>query len=129
MFGALTGALLFGLAGLVLLIPIAIGSIGYVRTARVLTSDVSEAELAMLKQIRNDLEGGFSQVRRMSWQISNSTLVREFLGVKDPLMPRDRLAAVYLTRELRPHLSENAWVRDFYIYFRNSRRLVTPSAM
>jgi AraC-like DNA-binding protein len=113
----------------VLLIPILIGSFAYVHTARIIAADVSRTRLAMLQQVRRELDAGFGQIRRMCWQISSSRRVREFLPIREPLTPGDRLAVYYLVRELRPHLAENPWLRDFYIYFRNSRRLVTPASM
>ena len=70
---------------IVLVIPISIGSIVYIRTGQMIAEDVSNSELTLLKQVRQTLDTGISRIRQMSWQISANSRIRQFLNVQKPL--------------------------------------------
>jgi two-component system response regulator YesN len=113
---------------LILLIPLGIGSVVYVRAGKVIAEGVSSSELAILKEIRQSLDRGLAEIRRMCWQISLNSRIQGFFEVRTPLNPGNRLELYYLVKELRAYGSENFLLDDFYLYFRNSDRIVTPSA-
>ncbi len=112
----------------VLLIPIGIGSVAYIRTGRAIAEDISNHNLTLLRQIQLALDRGLLEIRRMCWQVSCNSRIKNFMEVELPLKSRDRLELAYLVKELRAFGSDNFLLHDFYLYFRNSDRIVTPDA-
>jgi AraC-like DNA-binding protein len=113
---------------LVLVVPMLISSLAYVRAARAIAEGVSRAELETLRRVRQAVDASFAGVRRIGWQASLSERVRAFARIEGDLDPRQRLAQVDLVREMRSYAANVPFLHDCFVYFRGSERLITPSA-
>jgi len=114
---------------IILLIPIALGSIAYIANGRVLEEEVGNSSIIMLKHISSSIDSGLTAIENMMYDISVNSRVVRFLSVEAPLDSDSRYRAYEILWDLSPYSrTKNIFIKDYYIYFKNSDFILTSSS-
>jgi len=114
---------------IVLVIPIAIGSIVYIKAGQVVEEEVSRSKKAMLKQACVNIDARLAEIQQMSIQLASNYRIQKFSAVMAPLKEDDRFEVSNIIRDFQPYRINNSFIRDFYIFYRNSDVVVSSNAM
>lgn len=114
---------------IILIIPIAIGSIAYFEAGRVIEKESSSSKIAMLRQACTTIDSRLLEIQRISSQVANSYWVDRFLTVESPLDVESRFQVSNIIKELQPYRSNSNFVREFYIYYMKSDMIITSNSL
>lgn len=123
----------------ILLIPVAISSVVYFLSAKVIEDEINRANVAMLKQVQQVIDAQMEGVKNLSMNIALNQRVAGLLYRKQPLpdfchyniteIIKDLKAYNTVSEENRELIEYNALngcINDFYIYFSNSGIVINP---
>jgi hypothetical protein len=106
---------------IILLIPIALGSIAYIANGRVLEEEVGNSSVIMLKHISSSIDSDLTAIENMIFDISMNPRVVRFLSVDAPLDNDSRYHASEILQDLSAYIRiKNTFIKDYYVYFKNS---------
>ncbi len=109
---------------LVLLLPVLIGGIIYREMITVVKAQEIESALAFLEKTENVISSSLIEIDRMSVALAGDPYVRRFALLEKPLEGPSLYSAFELVRHLDSHDVGSPFVDSFYVYFRNSDRVV-----
>lgn len=114
---------------LILMLPISIGSIAYMKASSIVDEEVKNSKIQMLRQESHELDARLKEVQQTALQISMNYTVQNFLNVSGYLSENEIYKAHNVTRDLLPYKNNNYFIYDFYIYYKNSNRIITSDSV
>ncbi|HEY5583827.1 MAG TPA: helix-turn-helix domain-containing protein [Ruminiclostridium sp.] len=114
---------------MVLLIPILIGSIAYFKAWRVIEENDITARKSMLNQASISIDTRIADIQKMSTQISSNYWVQDFLSKGELLSNVDRYEISKIIMEFQPYKTTDSFIKDFYLYCKNSDVVITSNAV
>lgn len=111
----------------ILLIPIIISGIVYVKTASIVEKEINNNNLILLKQVQKLIDKKMLDVKQLGLQVAwNSKLVSLFYNDK-PMNPEGRYSISRLQKDLRIYKVANGYIREIYVYLHNSEMFINSS--
>ncbi|WP_337101129.1 helix-turn-helix domain-containing protein [Paenibacillus sp. YIM B09110] len=112
----------------VFLIPVIIGSYGYVRIEQIMIDNAYRSNAAMLEQIKHLMNTRTKEIdylmRQVAFNPKQQMLMNEGKG---PLSARNQYAFIEFMKELSRYSTSNKMIFDFYVYFSESDTILTPT--
>lgn len=112
---------------LVLLLPLLIGSLLYMRVQAVMVENASRANLGLLEQVKQAVEKELEEIDRLTVQISVHPKLSWLLGASNEEMQYEPFQVIDFTRELRNYRNISSLNSDFYIYLEQQNVVITST--
>lgn len=109
---------------LVLSLPLSVGLVAYFDVLRTVERGERDSNRALLAKTANALDARIRDVDRMTLILGNDAMVRRF-ALEGPVRDGDTYALSELLRHLSLFRDSLEYVQSYYIYFRNSGRIVS----
>ena len=113
----------------ILIIPLIAGSMIYLNVNKVVQEQENYSRLAMLRQVSSNIESRFQEINTMAINIATNQSIQSFISVRKDLGEDGRYLVFSAINNLKPYRNSNDFVKDFYIYFKNSDVILTPNNM
>lgn len=114
---------------LILLIPIIVSVFIYFRSEQAIRTEIDNANMALLKQVQQDMDTKMTDVERMYNSISFDDDIKSLLDAKSPISPTNELDLLRIIKDKLPmYTTTNKFVSQFYIYFKNIDCVLTANA-
>lgn len=113
----------------IFLLPVAIGSILYKKTEAIMVDQANRTNLVMLEQLRQVVDGQLKDVEQISTQIAFHPRLQWLLSNAQSMEMADSYRFIEFMRDqMQQHQNTSDIVFDYYVYFRNTDTVITPSA-
>lgn len=113
----------------ILLIPMAISSIVYIESSKIIERETNEANQALLKQTKQAIDGSVADIEKLSLQIAYNTRVQSLLYAKPPHTSRHHYIRANLVKDFNSYIATNGIIDNFYVYFNYSDLIITPTSV
>lgn len=113
---------------IVLTIPIFIGGMIYFRAEKVLETQTSNANMAMLSQMRQTIDAHIDEVQKLSDQISTNQKIRSLTYSSKPITSEDRAKIYDVVQSFASYKYITPFIDDFYVYLKNIDYVITSSS-
>lgn len=110
-----------------LLIPISVGMLVYVKTFNTLEEESKRANMAILQQTKLIIDSWMQEVEQLAKQVILNKRVNNFARIKGTLTTADIYSMIGIMNDLLSYKSINSFIDDFYIFFINSDVILTPT--
>lgn len=113
----------------ILLIPMAISSIVYIESSKIIERETNKANQALLKQTRQAIDASVADIEKLSLQIALNPRVQSLLYAKPPHTSRHHYIRANLVKDFNSYIAPNGIVDNFYVYFNYSDLIITPTSV
>lgn len=111
----------------VLLLPVAVFGVLYTQIEKVMEQNANHANLALIEQAKQVVDGRLDEMHLIARNITSHPKLDSLLRSGAPSSGTERYAYLDFMRELARYRNSSSFVSDFYVYFRESDMIVTPS--
>jgi len=111
----------------VLMLPVVVFFGLYTQIERIMVENATNANLAMLEQARQTVDGRLEELHLMSRYITSHPRLELLLRAESPVTGPERYEFVAFMNEMQRYRNYGGFVSDFYIYFEKSNTVLTPS--
>jgi two-component system, response regulator YesN len=111
---------------LIFCLPLIIGMFTYQKTLKIIEEDALNNNLALLDQTREVLDKSFEDMNSMVSQISLNNQLKSIQFMKNSSELKDMWNIFQAADELSVYQSDQGFIKDFYIYFKDSSLILTP---
>lgn len=105
---------------IILVIPISVWILTYVRTVSVVRDEVIHANLAILNQGKAVLDRRFDEIRQIVTQLLQDHKVDSFQYLREPFTGSNAYKVLDLEHNLHDYSISNNFISDYFIFFQNS---------
>lgn len=113
----------------ILLVPIAFGSIVYIKAGNVIEDEVSNAKLGTLIQASTAIDTRIAEIHQRALQAASNPNIQD-ISHKTTLLNQDDRREIYdILMNIQPYRIDDSFTEEFYIYFKNSDIIMTSSSM
>lgn len=112
----------------IMIIPTITALALYQQSKSIVESEISRSNKTILTQVSQSIDNQLKNIYEMSQQIATSPKVTELMLIKPPITSSDYYTIYQLVNDLSTFKSTNLYVKDFYIYFKNSNLIVSPES-
>lgn len=112
---------------LILLIPMVMMGIAYMRTGVVMETEANRANSALLRQLQQDLDSQIEHVQRLSEVIAFNSRVRTLLFAQSVPTAEERVTMVHALGDFKSYNTTNPYIDHFYVYFHNGDFVLSES--
>lgn len=109
----------------ILLIPILISSIVYLKSSDIIKQEITETNAILLRQVQQVVDNKLADIERLSFQIAWNSKLKGLMYIKDELQPQHRYTIAQLLKEFGIQKMSNGFVNEFYIYLENSNMILS----
>ncbi|RXZ80299.1 AraC family transcriptional regulator [Paenibacillaceae bacterium] len=114
---------------LVLLIPIVLMTIAYYQTNHVMEKETNRANLALIGQLRQELDHQIQYVQQLSQVIALNSRVNSLNHIGTDPDTEQRLNMVKALADFRDYGSVNPMIERFYVYYHKSGSVLNKDAI
>lgn len=112
----------------VFLIPVIIGSFGYIQIEQIMIDNAYRTNTAMLQQIKHLMNTRTKEIDYLMRQIAFNPKQQILMNdAEEPLSARNQYQFIEFMKELSRYSANNKMIYDFYVYFAASDTILTPS--
>lgn len=112
----------------ILLIPIAISSIIYIRTISTLEAEINRANESILMQVQQEVDSKLRDLKRICYELSIEKKVIEAASLPEPVKDEEIYRFVSFARELRIFKAGNEFIDGLYLYYRKTDTIWGPNS-
>ncbi|CAM4137811.1 helix-turn-helix domain-containing protein [Paenibacillus alkaliterrae] len=112
---------------IILLIPVAIGSVFYPKIERILIDNANRSNVAMLEQARRAIDSRVKEINSFASHIAFHPKLSRLLDQNRYAADNNTFTFVEFMREINRYHIMNSFVDEFYIYFNESDIILSPS--
>lgn len=129
MIGKLNNLFVFFLASymIILTIPIAIGSIVYVKSVKVANELTEDYNKSLLEQARQVIDGYLHSVDQLAVNMELDMDITNALQVKNTISNYDMEKLIKVRDRVIKYKSVYGFIDDIYVYFKNCDSIITPT--
>jgi len=113
---------------IILLLPLIIGSIVYKETLRIVEEDARQTNLSLLEQSKDVLDKNLADVNALVIQLAMNSQVNELVNLNRELKNTDTYKVMSVSKDLKPYLVANSFIKTFYIYIKRPNIILSPNA-
>jgi two-component system response regulator YesN len=110
---------------LVLVLPLVIVSLINGKFITLMTDDARQANLSILEQCRDTLDGRLAEIGSMIASLSLNADIGSLIASTDSI-DHIIMKVARAQRDLYPYIATNSFLSDFFIYLRNSNAILSP---
>lgn len=114
---------------LILLVPILIGTVIYVKSEEIVEKEIINVNTARLKQSQQAIDNGIDDVNRFVYQVVLDKKLQQLSQFKNPLNDSDYYKVYEVLENLSNYKSVTAMIGSYYIYLKNSDRVLNSSGL
>jgi len=104
----------------VLLVPMIISGVIYKESIRTIENEINRSNQSLLMQIQKGVDSRLKEIDKLSMEIALNKRVKSFITVEDNTRPEERYKVFDIVEDLRVYKSSNNFIKDIYIYYKNS---------
>lgn len=113
---------------LILIIPLFIGTMDYMRYSSIIKKESENYNLEMLQQAQSVLDEHLKSVEQLAMDISASQTIQNFITIQNNTDSADIMMMMDVLKEINKYTGMNPNVSEIYIYFAKSDVVLTTSA-
>lgn len=113
---------------LILIVPIVLMAAVYWKTIAVMEAEINRANAALLRQLRQDIDGQIESIAGMSHEILLNARVKELLYSAGEIGFEERMTIFRALQDFRVYSSTNPDFDRFYLYFKNGDFILSDSS-
>jgi two-component system response regulator YesN len=112
----------------VLLLPVAMSVIVYIKSSETLENEIHEANQSLLKQVREVMDNQFETMERLNFELTWNLRVRQFIySDKYQIYPNEYLYDLHqITQDLLMYRTSYSLIDSFYIYLAAKNTVLLP---
>jgi len=114
---------------LILLIPMLISGVVYMQSTTIIKNEINRANVALLNEVKQAMDNQLQDIRNLAFQIAWNDKVEGLIGVKNSLTPYNIFTIRQMINDFGVYKVANGFIDDFYVYFRNTDIVVSPSGL
>lgn len=111
----------------ILLIPIAISCVIYIRTISTLEAEINRANESILTQVQQEVDSKLRDVKRICYELSIEKKVIEAASFPEPQTDEEIYRFVNFARELKIFKAGNEFIEGLYLYYRKTDTIWSPN--
>lgn len=114
---------------LVLIIPVIITSVTYVKTVDIVENEINKSNGILLKRIQHQIDGSLDEIARLSSQVIYNYNINEIFLAKNSIDEIDSYDVYKAIRDLKVYnmsLDQQSLVKDFFVYYHKINFVVSP---
>jgi two-component system response regulator YesN len=112
----------------IMIIPTITALALYYHSKNIVESEVNCSNKRILTHVSQSIDSQVKNIYEMSQQIGTSSKVSELMLLKPPITSLNYYTIYQLVNDLATFKSINLYVKDFYIYFKNSNIIISPES-
>jgi len=112
----------------ILIVSLFISYVNYYFTKDIMEEEVMRSNSAILKQARTYVDNELAQVELLSMDIGLNTRINEYMNVYGSISPANHYKIYNIMRDLAVYKNKYPFIKNFFVYFRNSDTIITPTA-
>ena len=112
---------------MVLTIPLIVAGVIYFKAEKVLQAQTSNANMAILSQMRQTIDSHINEVKKLSNQISTNQNIRNLTYSTKQVTPEDRIKILEVVQNFTSYKYITPFIDDFYVYLKNMDYVITSS--
>jgi len=112
----------------ILLIPISISGVIYVKTIDTLEAEINRANESILMQIQQEVDSKIRDIKRICYELTIDKKVIEAANLPEPVKDEDVYRFVNFARDLKIYKAGNEFLDGLYIYYKKSDTIWGPNA-
>lgn len=112
----------------ILIVSLFINFVNYYFTKDIMEEEVMRSNSAILKQARTYVDNELAQVELLSMDIVLNTRINEYMNVYGSISPTNHYKIYNIMRDMAVYKNKYPFIRSFFVYFRNSDTIITPTA-
>jgi AraC-type DNA-binding domain-containing proteins len=114
---------------LVLIIPVVITSVTYVKTVDIVENEINRSNEILLKRIQHQIDSSLDEIAKLSSEITFNYNINEIFLAKnsiDEIDPYDVYKAIRDLKVYNMSLDQQSLVKDYYVYYHKINFVVSP---
>lgn len=111
---------------LILVIPLGVGSVAYLKAGRIVEQEASRYNIAMLQQAQQAIDTQLMDMKQFALEISYNPNVQAMLDGDNSDDIKQRQLVIKTLDDLFRYKSMNQFIYDIYIFFDNSDLIISP---
>lgn len=112
----------------ILLLPVLIGGFIYLRSIRVIESEINRADSAILTQVQQSIDSRFRDIKQLTARIALDQRIKGLMYADDNMESMQRFTMYQLINDFSAYALANDFISQFYIYFFNSDKILSSKA-
>ena len=112
----------------ILIVSLFINYVNYYFAKDTMEEEVMRSNSAILKQARTYVDNELAQVELLSMDIGLNTRINEYMNVYKSISPANHYKIYNIMRDLAVYKNKYPFIKSFFVYFRNSDTVITPTA-
>lgn len=113
---------------LILIIPVAISGITYIKTSEILETEINTSNTLLLKKMQEQMDGVLHYAERLSQEMASNYRLADLLRLSGEMNPSQDYELYRTIRELGIYNLSGSAVVDFYVYLRNMDYVISGYA-
>lgn len=113
---------------LILLIPVVISTIIYVRAASIVETEINRANESILMQIQQEVDSKLRDIRKICMELGMDKKVIEVANMNEPVNDQEYYKIIDFARDLKIFKAGNEFLDGLYIYFRKNDVILSSNA-
>lgn len=111
---------------LILVVPLGIGSVAYMKAGRIVEQESTRYNMAMLQQVRQVIDSQLTDMKQLAIEIAYNPSVQAMLtsGAEDEGQGQ---VVIKTLNDLFRYKTMNQFIYDFYVYFAKSDTIISPN--
>lgn len=111
----------------ILLIPVLISGVIYIKTADIIENEVNRANNILLQQVQQVIDMRIRELDKLSTLIEWNENLQLFLNIKGVMEASDRYSISKAVKDFKNYKNANVFINDFFVYLKNQQSIVTPT--
>lgn len=112
-----------------MVVTVCVGAIAYYGSLRVVEKDAEDINFSMLRQSSEVMDARLNEVEGLVDQLSFHPKINAFLNMTEAEEDRDHYMAIDTWNYVQSYRFTSRFIANFYIYFNNSRIIMSPADM
>ncbi|WP_239614719.1 helix-turn-helix domain-containing protein [Cohnella mopanensis] len=105
---------------LFMLLALILGWLIYSQTYRLVKDEVTRNNMQLLEQVKDTMDSRFSEISRISTELSSNPMVQSFQRVHDPFNSTTTIKVIETQKNLYSYNASNNFVLNYFVVFKNS---------
>lgn len=111
----------------VLLIPVIVFGGLYTQIEKIMVDNANNANMALIEQAKQVVDGQMDELHLISRNTSSHPKLDSLLKSNSPQNGIEQYNYVSFMQEMQRYRNSSSFITDFYVYFRNSDTILSPS--
>jgi AraC-like DNA-binding protein len=102
--------------GLIIVIGLVSSGILYLQASSIIGDEINKANLALLKQVQQDMDTRMNEMERLSMQLFLNSRLEVLIHASPPLSESQQYSIYQIVQDFKAYGATNNFIRGFYVY-------------